>query len=281
MENKSMEIYDFKGLEKYDFSISDKKMILITPNGDKYKSGLYNRTLKILGLKPEYEFTKRDINKFVIGRSCDLMFYLDINGNLVIDHFEKSHGVYLYIAITKEGIPYVTQGQELFSSWDITEDMYMNVLDTCIKIFGIDMCLESALTYAREYRIRDEGDSMYNIWFKEDYLSGSKVPEQGLLKGLFLHQQGFKFHKPLNFSLDNKLAEYFKNILTPIWKERWDNLFLSMNPSGQWWISDGMEFDDDSMRWKRYDSSVLFSIVSGILIQPIEDFERKIYLKDL
>ncbi len=282
---KEVTISDFSRKENYKIIDKESVLALETPTGDIYelqkRSSLYNSMLKVLGFNPDYEYTISDVNRHIISVSCEITCTVDKRNNPIIGIFKKGYEEYIKIAIDANLRPYITEGSRRLHYYNITDSIYKNVFNICIKIFGEDLCRKSAFTYAQIEPVYEKNHKDGTVTLTGEFFRGEKRPDDNsIFKNLFLHESGFEFKDIKSYDIDKIPIDYLYENMTPIWKDRWKNLFLCMQPGGQWWISNGMEYSSRENGWKRFDSNVYFSIFDTFYINPIDDCTRKFYLRD-
>lgn len=279
-----MKLLNYDEKENYTLKFDDDYLYLSNSKEDVYKidkrCASYITLSKLFGFNQDYEFIIRDVNKFIISLSCELQFKVDKYKNPIIGIFKKNYDEYLYIAIDENLKPYVTEGLRILYSYDISEQMYNKVLAICLKIFGEELCRKSALTYAQKRAVFEIEEPGGIVSLTGEFFNGTKRPYEGLFSNLFIHEKGFKFAVKKTYDIDTIPVDYIYNNLTDLWKGLWNGLFLCMQPSGQWWISNGMEFSTKYNGWKRFDSDVYFSPFDFFDINPVDDCTKKYYLAE-
>jgi hypothetical protein len=282
-----MELLDYSGDNRYTLSCDKSHLNLLTPSGEIYKmqtkNSRYNFFSRLLGINSSYEFTVRDVNTLIITPNCELRFIVDKRNNPIIGIFDNGYENYLHLAIDETLSPYVSEDSRQLYHYSITQQLYMKIFRICLSLFGEELCRKSALTYAQTRPTYEIYDSDGKVTFTGEFYRGTKKPiSEGLLGNLFIHEKGFKFSNKKNYSIYELPTKEIYDKLSESYKSRWKYLFLCMQPSGEWWISDGMEFDSryGNGRWKRFDSDVYFSPFDMFDINPVDDYRVKYYLSE-
>jgi hypothetical protein len=282
-----MEILNYKGDKRYTLGHDSGHLNMLTPSGEVYKMYKeqigYNILCRILGINSSYEFTTRDVNALIISFNCQLCIRVDKYNNPIIGRVEKGYENYLYIAIDESLQAYVAEGSRQLYHYSVTEKVYMKIFRICTSLFGEELCRQSALTYAQARPIYEKYDSDGTVTLTGEFYKGTKKPKtEGLLSSLFIHEKGFVFSNKKSYSIDELPAKEIYDKLSDTYRSLWKHLFLCMQPSGEWWISNGMEFDSryGIGRWKRFDSSVYFSPFDLFNISPVDDCRIKYYLSE-
>ena len=188
----------------------------------------------------------------------------------------------MFIAIDENLKPYVTNGSNRIYSYRISEDSYKKVLNICLNIFGEELCRKSAFTYAQMQPVFEKNHYDGTVTLTGEFFNGTKKPpgNDDMFTSFFLHEKGFEFKKINSYDIDNIPIDFVYENLSPIWKEKWNGLFLCMQPGGQWWISNGMEYFKRINGWQRFDSDVYFSVFDMFEINPVDDCTKKYYLRN-
>ena len=281
-----MEILDYSEDKRYTLKHDSGHLNMLTPSGEIYKMQKkhprYNFLCRLLGINSSYEFSAIDVNALIITLNCQLCIRVDKHNNPIIGIFDNGYENYLHLAIDESLRPYVAEGSRLLYHYSVTEKVYMKIFRICTSLFGEELCRQSALTYAQSQPTYEIYGSDGTVTLTGEFYRGIRKPSEGLLSSLFIHEKGFVFSSKKSYSIDELPAKEIYDKLSEVYKSRWKYLFLCMQPSGEWWISDGMEFDGryGIGRWNRFDSSVYFSPFDLFNISPVDDCRIKYYLSE-
>jgi hypothetical protein len=242
----------------------------------------FDIVLEILGLIEKKEHPISTVNRYIIGTACQLNIRVDVRGNLLLHRFEYNYNDNLYLFINEELNIYISEYKpRLLWSNLVSKKQFEKTLNTCIKIFGEDLCRKSAFTYAQPNNVFEYNGEDGTVTLTGNYFNGKSRPDEG---GLFMFdwisEKEFKFRDVKTYNILEVPTQEIYNRLNWLGKRNYKSLYLTMNPNGEWWISDGLVFDGTEKEWVNY-SSDFFSPFWMFDINPIDNFTEKCYLRDL
>lgn len=277
--------YNYDKTKSYNLFLNEESDLVLTDEHCDYfkkkSENFYDFLLKFFKFESKYEYQIKDINQLIISGSCELMFRVDVNKNIVLGSFYARIDNLLFIMIDENMNIYITEHKPrlIYSYNGITEKIFNKVLDICIKIFGENLCKKSALTYAQRTPVFERYEKHGIVTITGEFFRGEKRPP-GSFKNKFLNEQKFNFDNKPIYNLSSIPIDYIYDRLSFKYKESFESLYFVMQPSGQWWITNCMLFSDRDNRWLNFDG-ILFSPFDMFHIHPVDDFKKKYYLIDI